>query len=158
MSEMEPATPSHLDRMDQKLLPLDGKARYLPDGGEGVTVFVVDTGLLAAHFEFRKSNGIQDSTRVSCGLDTTFDAEGLGRNCVDVDGHGTTVAALIGGRTVGVAKAARIVSVKFSNNPQSAIEGLNYILSQKRANPSTPMVAAGASPGLTFSFRGMGIR
>jgi aqualysin 1 len=145
MFEMGPATPSHLDQMDQKLLPLDGKAWHLPDGGERVTVFVLDTGLRLTHFEFRESNGIQVSSRVSCGLDTTFDSEGLGRKCVDMDGHGTAVAALIGGRTLGVAKAVRIVSVKLIDVdgwifPESAMDGLNYVLSQKRANPSTPMV------------------
>ena len=86
-----------LDRVDQRDRPLDGNYKHARTG-LGVTVYVVDTGIETSHPEF--------GGRASVGYDA------LGGNGQDCNGHGTHVAGTVGGTTWGVAKSARLVSVR----------------------------------------------
>ena len=73
-------------------------------GGKGVTVLVLDTGVEAAHPEIEG--------RVAGAF--TFDVDTWSASpqqpSADTEGHGTHVAGLIAGRTVGVAPEARLVN------------------------------------------------
>ena len=75
--------------------------------GTGITVALLDTGVQADHVEF-------EGGRVTnaCTFDPDVDAATPQRPSVDtaIRGHGTHVAGLICGRTVGIAPASRIVS------------------------------------------------
>jgi subtilisin family serine protease len=88
-----------LDRIDQRNLPLDRNYTY-NGTGQGVNVYVIDTGIRATHQEFQG--------RVVAAFDVIND----GRNTNDCAGHGTHVAGTIGGATYGVAKGARLYSVR----------------------------------------------
>ncbi|MFE7749676.1 S8 family peptidase [Streptomyces sp. NPDC057428] len=107
------------DRIDQRKLPLD--ATYTAAGrGEGVTAYILDTGIEAGNTEF--------GARVGFG----YDAVGDGRNGEDCNGHGTHVAGTVAGATYGVAPDASLVPVRVLNCEGSGtwagiIAGLDWI-------------------------------
>jgi subtilisin family serine protease len=88
-----------LDRIDQRLLPLDSSYSYEGDGA-GVNVYVIDSGIRADHQEF--------DGRVTGGHTWVDDGYGTG----DCNGHGTHVAGTIGGSVWGVAKAVTLVPLR----------------------------------------------
>ena len=106
-----------LDRVDQRRLPLDGRATRDARAGAGAVLYVVDSGVFGGHADFggraltaRDAFARNDvsppflrETRHT--LDTLDDSE-------DCFGHGTAVASLAAGAEAGLAPAAAIVSVR----------------------------------------------
>jgi len=95
---------------------------YSPSAGEGVTVYVVDTGINIKHVDFEG--------RAEWGA-TIPD----GDEDVDGNGHGTHCAGTIAGRTFGVAKKAKVVAVKVlrsngSGSMSDVIKGIEYVALQ----------------------------
>lgn len=88
-----------LDRTDQRDLPLDNSYSQNVTGA-GVNVYILDTGIVAAHTEFE--------TRAVEAFSSIQDANGA-RDC---QGHGSHVAGTIGGKTVGFAKNANLFGVR----------------------------------------------
>ncbi|KAK1833891.1 putative serine protease with a subtilisin domain [Podospora conica] len=74
---------------------------YHPTAGANTFAYVIDSGILPSHSEF------QPGARASLGY-STFPASSQ----ADHLSHGTYVAALIAGRTHGVAKRASVIAVK----------------------------------------------
>ena len=98
-------TPSWgLDRIDQHDLPLVGGFTYT-NTGAGVTAYVIDTGIRYSHNDF---DGLSPNRAVP-GFDAVLPLVGDASDC---HGHGTHVAATIGGTNYGVAKAVKLVSVR----------------------------------------------
>jgi subtilisin family serine protease len=93
--------PWGLDRIDQRDLPLSRSFAYSGDGG-GVLVYVVDSGIEAAHRDFE--GRVRPGFSVVPGFAPRAD-------CV---GHGTHVAGTVAGRVHGVAKAATLVPVRIT--------------------------------------------
>ena len=91
-----------IDRIDQHDLPLDGANTAIADGSTA-RVFVVDSGVRSTHHEL--------AGRVPP-LGNCFYGVNDGYHCEDCTGHGTHVAGIIGGRTVGVAPGVRIERVR----------------------------------------------
>ncbi|CDK26742.1 unnamed protein product [Kuraishia capsulata CBS 1993] len=121
--------PKHLARLSQ-----EGPVSKNPDSraycfdseheGEGVTAYVVDTGVNTDHpeLEGRAVSG------------PNFSAS---ENCNDKVGHGTHVAGLIGSKTYGVAKKINIVSIKVlddegSGTLSSVIGGLEFAVKHRQ--------------------------
>jgi len=75
------------------------KYEYDADAGDGVDVYVIDTGINVKHVEFEG--------RASWGKTIPANAQDL-----DGNGHGTHCAGTIASRAYGVAKAAHVIAVK----------------------------------------------
>lgn len=121
---------------------LDGteNSRYSYDyTGEGVQVYILDSGIQFTHEEFIAENATH--SRAVCGHNYR-ETEG----CGDEWGHGTSIAALIGGNTFGAAKSAELIALKVLAHDGRArfrdvIAALDYVISEKHNNPDQPMVA-----------------
>ncbi len=118
-----------LDRIDQRDLPLANSYTY-NQTGQGVHMYVIDTGVLGSHQEFagRMGNGY---TAISDGGGTT-----------DCHGHGTHVAGTTGGTTYGVAKQVtihpvRVLGCSGSGSNSGVIAGIDWVT----ANHVKPAVA-----------------
>lgn len=108
-----------LDRSDQRNLPLNGTYTY-EASGEGVTAFVIDTGIRTAHAEF--------SGRATEGYSAINDGNGA----QDCNGHGTHVAGTVGGETYGIAQdvdlvAVRVLDCNGSGSNSGVIAGVDWV-------------------------------
>jgi subtilisin family serine protease len=109
--------PWGLDRIDQASLPLSLTYSYTSTGN-GVTAYVIDTGIRTTHVEF--------GGRASWGVD---EIDGTKQDC---NGHGTHVAGTIGGSTYGVAKtvtlkAVRVLNCQGSGSWSQVIAGVDWV-------------------------------
>lgn len=108
-----------LDRIDQRDRPLNNSYTY-NSSGEGVTAYVIDTGIRTAHSEF--------SGRAFEGYTAIND----GRGAQDCNGHGTHVAGTVGGERYGVAQdvglvAVRVLDCSGSGSNSGVIAGIDYV-------------------------------
>ncbi|WP_367321028.1 S8 family peptidase [Streptomyces sp. HUAS ZL42] len=117
----QPSPPSWgLDRIDQKALPLNSSYTYPDSAGQGVTAYIIDTGVRITHSDF--------GGRASYG----YDAVDNDNTAQDGNGHGTHVAGTVAGNAYGVAKKAKIVGVRVLNNSGSGttaqvVAGIDWV-------------------------------
>lgn len=134
-----------LDRIDQSTRFLDGVYRYNRTG-QGVDVYIVDSGILFSHTEF--------GGRAIRGYDY-FRASSDPNHGVDCHGHGTHVAGIVGGRTYGAAKNVRLYSVRVldcagGGSAFTALSGVNWAVGNYNAQiPKRPAVM---NISLAFSY------
>ncbi|MFI9614058.1 S8 family peptidase [Streptomyces sp. NPDC052023] len=114
-----------LDRVDQPDPRLDRRYTSPDSAGSGVTVYVIDTGIRVTHKEFGGRAGYG------------WDFVGGDKSAGDGNGHGTHVAATVAGRSLGVARKARVVSVRVLDNAgrgttSRVIAGIDWVTRHAR--------------------------
>ncbi|MFF3246915.1 S8 family peptidase [Streptomyces sp. NPDC002870] len=124
-----------LDRIDQADTAGDKKYAYPDSAGEGVTAYVIDTGVRVSHkdFEGRATHG--------------FDAVDNDDSADDGNGHGTHVAGTIAGTAHGVAKKAKVVAVRVlddngSGTTEQVVAGIDWV-SKNHKGPSVANMSLG---------------
>jgi len=119
-----------LTRVSKRDLPLPSTYTYNSSAGAGVSVFVIDTGILTTHTDFG-------------GRATWAYSAISGEQNTDLNGHGTHCSGTIAGNTYGVAKRANLFAVKVlsgsgSGTNAGVIAGVNYVAN----NAKLPAVAS----------------
>ncbi|WP_030719131.1 S8 family peptidase [Streptomyces sp. NRRL F-2580] len=124
-----------LDRIDQAATAGDQKYTYPDGGGEGVTAYVIDTGVRISHKDFggRAAHG--------------FDAVDNDDTADDGNGHGTHVAGTIAGTSHGVAKKAKVVAVRVldangSGTTEQVVAGIDWV-TKNHSGPSVANMSLG---------------
>ncbi|KAI9093044.1 peptidase S8/S53 domain-containing protein [Phlyctochytrium arcticum] len=132
-----------LDRIDQESLPLDGQYNIPQSAGGNVDVYILDSGINVAHPEF--------GGRARFG--TSFSPSGSD----DGNGHGSHVAGIVGGASVGVARTANLIAVKViddngSGAQSNVIMGLEWIIkrAQSSGRPSVINMSIGGARSITL--------
>jgi subtilisin family serine protease len=88
-----------LTRVNERQMSLDGEYSYPSSAGNGITAYIIDTGIYVANEDF--------AGRATFG----FKAESSWSN-TDANGHGTHVASTVVGKKYGVARKASAIAVK----------------------------------------------
>jgi subtilisin family serine protease len=126
-------TPSWgLDRIDQRSGALDG-AFHFGAQGNGIRVFVFDTGIRSTHADL--------AGRVDTADGYTAIADGFGTE--DCNGHGTHVAGIAGGFTYGAAKAVilhpvRVLGCEGSGYLSDVIAAVDWMVAEVGAHQKGP--------------------
>lgn len=116
---------------------------YHKSAGEGVTVYVIDTGINTKHEEF--GGRAKWGTNM---VDAINDDEG---------GHGTHVAGTIAGSTYGLAKKANLIAVKVlggkdgRGSNSGVMKGIEWVTSNARSKGNASKCVANMSLGGGFS-------
>ena len=90
--------------------------------GDGVDLYVIDTGVNCEHEEFEKC---------SCGPSFAGGVDG----CTDGNSHGSFCASIAAGKLYGIAKSAHVIGVKVLSDSgmgatSGVIAGMNYVAEQ----------------------------
>ncbi|XBW34712.1 hypothetical protein QEN19_000279 [Hanseniaspora menglaensis] len=151
--EVENGAPWGLARISHRdKLSLGSFNKYLYDseGGDGVTAYVVDTGINVDHDNFEG--------RAVWGKTIPYNDEDI-----DGNGHGTHCAGTIGSKTYGVAKKADIVAVKVlrsngSGTMSDVIKGVEFVATDhlknggnRKASTANMSLGGGSSPTLDLA-------
>ena len=108
------------------------------DNFSTVHCYVMDTGIMTNHAEFSSNQ-----------IFMAYNAINKSINAQDDNGHGTCVASLIGGKTVGISNRVTLHSVKVLDSSGSGyvsdiIAGLNWIKQYKKPNSIINMSFGGS--------------
>jgi len=128
-----------LSRISQrKLNPSNAYLRAPPSYGQGVDVYVIDTGILYNHTQF-EDRVIGGRNFVNSGTEP-----------IDDNGHGTHCSGTIAGKDYGIARKANLFAVKVLNRSGSGtitgvVDGINWAATnyQTRRRPSVANMSLG---------------
>lgn len=139
----------NLDRIDERLSPRLDNSYESCTTGKGVRAYIVDTGIWGAHSEFSNPDPVTGGTRVPLGYDRDTQFGGSNRSndppCnksiyapeshLYGGSHGTAVASVLGGKTLGVASdvvlvPVRVYTCEVGGGYVEALKGLNWIINE----------------------------
>ncbi|MDT7729460.1 MAG: hypothetical protein QOI21_6036 [Actinomycetota bacterium] len=125
-----------LDRVDQRK-GVDQSYHYETGAGQ-VTAYVIDSGIDATHPEFE--GRVEQGVNIADGSNDTS----------DVNGHGTHIAGIIGGKTYGIAKDVQLVPVRVldkegGGTPENIIAGIQWVIQNAR-QPAVALLGIGGVP------------
>ena len=136
-----PTDADGIDRADQRQLPRDGHYDDHGSDGDGVHVYVIDTGIRTTHQEV--------AGRVGDGFTAIDD----GRGVEDCNGHGTHVASTAAGASFGMARQAilhpvRVLGCDGSGSYAGVIAGVDFTRDDcaARGGPCVANMSLGGSP------------
>jgi len=134
-----------LDRISETVINLDGIYHYEEAAGNGVDVYIIDTGILTTHVDF-ENRAIWGANFMDDGKNT------------DCNGHGTHVSGTAGGLQFGVAKKTTLIAVKVlgctgGGARSGVIAGIQWAVQsyQSRKNPSVANMSLGGSYSSTYN-------
>lgn len=161
-----------LDRIDQTVLPLDEQYSYPSSAGEGVSVYIIDTGLRDTHDEFAgrviegRNFAVNDTGLLGLGgLPLIGPIVNIGgetdpEDTTDCNGHGTHVASTATGTVYGVAKKAsvspvRVLDCSGAGTYADVIAGVDWVAENHQAPAVANMsLGGGDSDALDDAVRG----
>ena len=131
----------NLDRIDQRDLPLNGSYSYPGKAGEGVHLYVIDSGINPNNPEF--------TGHIGGGL--SFIAGSAANDWADCNGHGTHVAGTAAGKTFGVAKKATLHSLRVARcdgslSGSDVLAALNWV-AKNAPKPGVVNMSLGSTNG-----------
>ncbi|KAG0222558.1 alkaline serine protease [Mortierella sp. GBAus27b] len=124
-----------LPRVSQRQRNLSAPFYYQDQAGQGVTAYVIDTGINTGHTEF--------GGRATMGANYIS-----GSPNTDENGHGTHVSGTIGGTRFGVAKRVSLVGVKVLNAQGSGafsgiVSGMDWVAQRARGTKAVVNMSLG---------------
>ncbi|KAF9180032.1 hypothetical protein BGZ51_001720 [Haplosporangium sp. Z 767] len=124
-----------LTRVSQRRRNLNAPYTFQDAAGQGVTAYVIDTGINTSHRDFN-GRAIMGANFIQGSPNT------------DQNGHGTHVAGTIGGNTYGVAKKVRLVGVKVLDARGSGafsgiIAGMDWVARDARGKKAVVNMSLG---------------
>lgn len=127
--DIQKEAPWGLARMSKREDFSNSNYEFDNDGGEGVTAYVIDTGIKVSHEEFE-------------GRATWGESIAFPKLEIDGNGHGTHCAGVIGSKTYGIAKKVDLVAVSVMNLLGSGvtsdiIKGIEFVVNDHKAKVST---------------------
>eukprot|EP00835_Amoeboradix_gromovi_P005979 NODE_628_length_5819_cov_0.468881.p2 type:complete len:325 gc:universal NODE_628_length_5819_cov_0.468881:2030-1056(-) len=120
----------NLDRIDQRY-GIDGRYQYFDNSGKEQKVYVIDSGV-NYHSDY------QDRL--------TFPVDFTSTGYYDSTGHGSNVAGIVGGSTVGIAKKCSLVSLKIVNDQNNGyyadvLRALQFAVNHKGNTPAVALLS-----------------
>lgn len=115
--------------------------------GKGIGVVLLDTGIDATHFELAGQSIRLMSVQHNGSVKRV-------RKATDPNGHGTYVAGLIAGKTIGIAPESKLVCVQVlspegTGNEWTILAGLNWVMTQRDIKVVVVCLSYAATPEST---------